>query len=72
MCGHATIALGRYAVDYDLVKPVSPETKIKIQCPCGVISAFVDYNSETRQTSHVRLHSVPAYAFATDQTILLG
>ena len=72
MCGHAIISLGRYAVDYKLVKPVSPETSVNIQCPCGLIRAYVQYNSETGQTGSVRFHNVPAFAFAVDQSINVG
>ena len=54
MCGHGVIALGRYAVDYKLVKPVSPETCLKIQCPCGLVSAHVQYDSQTGETGCVR------------------
>ncbi|KAG5846970.1 hypothetical protein ANANG_G00120610 [Anguilla anguilla] len=44
MCGHAVIALGRFAVDYGLIKaPVSPETQVNIHCPCGLVKAFVEY-----------------------------
>ncbi len=72
MCGHAIISLGRYAVDYDLVKPVAPETTVNIQCPCGLVRAYVEYDSETGQTGSVRFHSVPAFAFAIDQTVHVG
>ncbi len=72
MCGHATIALGRYAVDYKLVTPVGPETTVKIQCPCGLIKMVVEYNNETGRTGVVRFHSVPAFAFAVNQQIELG
>ncbi|XP_063078566.1 trans-L-3-hydroxyproline dehydratase [Engraulis encrasicolus] len=65
MCGHAVIALGRYAVDYGLVKsPCSPETQVNIHCPCGLVKAFVEYSDG--KTGAVRFHSVPAFAFATD------
>lgn len=36
MCGHAIIALGRYAVDYGLVEKVEPVTTVRIECPCGI------------------------------------
>lgn len=42
MCGHATIALGRYAVDRGLVERVEPITALIIQCPCGPVSVEVD------------------------------
>ncbi|XP_059369515.1 trans-L-3-hydroxyproline dehydratase [Carassius carassius] len=65
MCGHAVIALGRFAVDYGLIKaPTSPETQINIHCPCGLVKAFTQYSNG--KTGAVRFHSVPAFAFATD------
>ncbi|KAG7461292.1 hypothetical protein MATL_G00208500 [Megalops atlanticus] len=68
MCGHAVIALGRFAVDYGLVKaPVSPETQVNIHCPCGLVKAFVGYSSG--KTGSVRFQSVPAFAFATDVSV---
>lgn len=64
MCGHAVIALGRYAVDYGLIKePTSPETQINIHCPCGLVKAFTQYSNG--KTGAVRFLSVPAFAFAT-------
>ena len=67
MCGHAIIALGRYAIDYNLVKPVSPETLVKIQCPCGLVIAHVAY--ENNKSGAVMLESTPAFAFSVNQTI---
>ncbi|KAF3702828.1 Trans-L-3-hydroxyproline dehydratase [Channa argus] len=67
MCGHAVIALGRFAVDYKLVKePQSPETQVNIHCPCGMVKAFVEYSDG--KTGGVRFHSVPAFAFGTGTT----
>ncbi|MEQ2165897.1 hypothetical protein GOODEAATRI_021900 [Goodea atripinnis] len=55
MCGHAVIALGRFAVDYKLVKePRSPETQVNIHCPCGLVKAFVEYSAG--KTGAVKLH----------------
>lgn len=68
MCGHAVIALGRFAVDYKLVKePKSPETQVNIHCPCGLVKAFVEYSGG--KTGGVRFLSVPAFAFATGRTL---
>ncbi|XP_019740545.1 trans-L-3-hydroxyproline dehydratase [Hippocampus comes] len=68
MCGHAVIALGRFAVDYGLVKePRSPETPVNIHCPCGLVRAFVEYADG--KTGAVRFLSVPAFVFATDVTV---
>ena len=67
MCGHAIIALGRYAIDYNLVKPVSPETFVKIQCPCGLVTARVEY--ENNNSGAVTLEGTPAFVFSVNQTI---
>ena len=72
MCGHACLSLGRYAIDYGLVKPVSPETRVVVQCPCGLVTLYVQYDAETRQTGCVRFESVPSYAFAVDKTLQVG
>ncbi|XP_069116324.1 trans-L-3-hydroxyproline dehydratase-like [Argopecten irradians] len=64
MCGHAVISLGRYAVDSGLVQsPSSPETRVAIQCPCGLVEAFVEYKDG--KTGNVRFNSVPSFVFAT-------
>ncbi|XP_037100811.1 trans-L-3-hydroxyproline dehydratase [Syngnathus acus] len=69
MCGHAVVALGRFAVDYGLAKePRSPETPVNIHCPCGLVRAFVEYADEGK-TGAVRFLSVPAFVFATDVTV---
>ena len=67
MCGHAVIALGRYAVDHGLVTPSSPETLVRIQCPCGLITAHTEYSAG--QTGAVWFESVPSFAFAIDKKI---
>ena len=70
MCGHATISTCRYAVDHGIVKGVSPETIVKIQCPCGLVTAHVEY--QDGKAGDVRFESVPCFVFATDQKITLG
>ncbi|XP_006815791.1 trans-L-3-hydroxyproline dehydratase [Saccoglossus kowalevskii] len=64
MCGHAVIALGRYAIDYGHVTPTEPETKVNIECPCGLVRALVEYKNG--KSGSVRFQSVPAFVFATD------
>ena len=67
MCGHATIALGRYAVDRGLVAKVEPETRIVIQCPCGPVTAYVEVRDGV--AGRVRFCSVDAFAFALDHDV---
>ena len=69
MCGHCIISVGRYALDYKLVKPQSPETKVNIQCPCGLVKVFVEYSNG--KSGRVRFHSVPAFVYAEDLELQL-
>ena len=67
MCGHAVIALGRYAVDYGLVnrKPTATgSVAVHIQCPCGLLKAMVEITNGI--SGKVKFTSVPAFAFAVD------
>jgi proline racemase len=68
MCGHAVVALGRYAVESGLVPAVEPLTEVRIQCPCGLVRARV----EVRQgrAGRVGFLSVPSFAFARDAVVL--
>ena len=57
MCGHATIALARWAVDSGRVKgPI-----VRLQCPCGLVVANVD------KQGWVRFESVPSFVYALDR-----
>lgn len=42
MCGHATIALGRWVVDEGLVPVTRPRTRFVLECPCGPVTVAVD------------------------------
>ncbi|WP_199899334.1 proline racemase family protein [Sneathiella glossodoripedis] len=68
MCGHAIIALGRYAIDYGLVERTGDAVQqINIQCPCGLVQAHVEVSEE--KTGSVRFESVPAFAYRLDQIV---
>lgn len=62
MCGHATIALARWAVDTGRVAAVEPETAVRLQCPCGLVVARVAVRQG--KAGAVRFESVPSFAFA--------
>src|SRR5262245_5967558 len=64
MCGHAVIALGRWAVDHGIVKPRPPTTRVGIECPCGLVEAWVAI--EDGRAAAVAFDSVPAFAAALD------
>lgn len=67
MCGHAVLALGRFALDFGLV-PAPPagtrEARVNIHCPCGLVNAFVACK-DGRSCGPVRFHSVPAFVLAS-------
>ena len=73
MCGHATIALGRYAVEEGLVAvpTAAPgetvEVPVLLQAPCGGIDVRVDVTDG--RVGEVRFTSVPAFAVAMDLAV---
>ena len=68
MCGHAVIALGRFAVERGLVEAREPETEVRIQCPCGLVTTTVEVADG--RAGRVRFASVPAFAFARDAVVV--
>lgn len=73
MCGHATIALGRYVVDNNLLKGKkmieNGIVEANIQCPCGLVKAQVEVNDG--QSGRVSFLSVPAFLYKSDVTVNL-
>jgi len=73
MCGHAVIALARYAVDRRLLLSRAildsddVHVPVTIQCPCGPVTAFVERRRDKSTTGKVHFNSVPAFAFALGQ-----
>jgi trans-L-3-hydroxyproline dehydratase len=67
MCGHATIALGRYAFDRGLIKAEAGIARLNLQCPCGLVR--VNVALEDGKPGEVGFVSVPAFAFALDRTV---
>lgn len=68
MCGHAVLALGRYAVDHGIVPPVEPLTEVRIQCPCGPVRAEAEVRHG--RAGRVRFESVPCFALAREAVVL--
>ena len=61
MCGHATLALGRWAVDSGAVEADGKnEVPVNIQCPCGMVRTRVAI--ENGKAGAVAFESVPAFA----------
>lgn len=70
MCGHAIVALGRYAVDQGLVMPGENVTHVNIECPCGMVRAEVAMRDG--KPAEVSFESVPSFLFARDKALTLG
>ena len=67
MCGHATIALGRYAVEHGLVAAVEPVTRFAIEAPCGLVRLACEVRDGTVGT--VTFESVPAFVHARELVV---
>jgi len=67
MCGHATIALGRYAIEHGLVPAVEPVTRFAIEAPCGLVrlACAVDKG----KVGEVIFESVPAFVHVRDLAV---
>jgi proline racemase len=59
MCGHATIALGRFLVETGLVPAREPETAFALELPCGLVS--VTCRVEAGRVVETEFESVPAF-----------
>ena len=67
MCGHATIAIATLAVEMKWVEVTQPLTTIRIDAPCGRITAFVKVENEV--VKGVSFHCIPSFVVALDQSI---
>lgn len=65
MCGHATIAMGRFAIDRGLVPVAKPVTRFGLECPCGVVDVAVQIGADGKP-GEVSFDSVPAFVLLRD------
>lgn len=71
MCGHAVIAVGRWAVEQRLVTVTRPVTRFVLECPCGPVQVEVTVD-EGGTPRAVAFESVPAWVEATDLDVRLA
>ncbi|HEY7581769.1 MAG TPA: proline racemase family protein [Acetobacteraceae bacterium] len=64
MCGHATIALGRWAVASGRVPMRDGGAEFLLECPCGPVAVRV-----THEGARVAFDSVPAFAAELDASL---
>jgi trans-L-3-hydroxyproline dehydratase len=67
MCGHATIALGRYAVEHGLIPATEPVTRFAIEAPCGLVRLACAVSGG--KVGAVTFESVPAFVEARDRVV---
>lgn len=67
MCGHATIAIGKAAVDLGWVKKTEPRTEFKIDAPCGQLEVSCEVVDGTVTT--VSFSNVPSFYVDTFETV---
>lgn len=68
MCGHATIAITKLAVELGWVECTKPITNIKIDAPCGQLDSFASVNDNGEVTS-VSFKCVPSFVIALDEQV---
>jgi proline racemase len=64
MCGHATIALAKWAVETGRVAAVEPETVFSFEAPCGLINVRAQVDGGVVRAAS--FESVPSFVFAPD------
>jgi len=67
MCGHATIALGRYAIEHGLVAAVEPITRFAIEAPCGLVRLACAVKGG--KVGEVVFESVPAFVHSRNLAV---
>lgn len=67
MCGHAIIAVAKLAVEMGWVEKTVPETIVKIDAPCGRITAFAAV--EQGRVGEVKFHCVPSFVAGLDRRV---
>jgi proline racemase len=69
MCGHATIALGRWLVESGKVAATAPEARFALELPCGIVQ--VACRLEGGRVISTSFDSVPAFLSRRDIEIRL-
>ncbi len=70
MCGHATIALGRFLYDQARLQG-RMQTRFTLECPCGPVAIEVTPDNSPAAAPSVRFESVESFAVSLDDSIEL-
>ena len=71
MCGHAVIALAKFAVEAGVVKKTGEQTQVVIDVPCGQIIAQAISNGDDNEIAYVTFNCVPSFMLYENKTITL-
>ncbi len=67
MCGHGIIALATVALETGMVEKSAPETRLGIDTPAGLITAWAEIKNGRVQG--VRFHNVPSFVLGLDERV---
>ena len=67
MCGHATIAIARLAVEMNWIEVSEPVTSFQIDAPCGPVKVFVEM--EKGKVVNCKFQGVPSFMVGKDLSI---
>lgn len=67
MCGHGIIGITKIVLELGMIPKVSPVTKVKIDTPAGLVTAFARVAEE--QVESVYYQNVPSFVLALDETV---
>ena len=68
MCGHATVALGRFLYDQARVQGRT-QTRFTLECPCGPVAIEITPDTDPAAAPVVRFESVESFALTLDDGI---
>jgi len=67
MCGHATIAIAKLAVEMGWVNVMEPLTIVKIDAPCGLLTTYIEVVDG--KVKSVTFDNVPSYVDSLDNNL---
>ena len=67
MCGQATIAITKLAIDFGWIEKVEPQTKVSIEAPCGILTSYAEVVNQ--EVISVSFENVPSFVVALDQVL---
>jgi proline racemase len=70
MCGHAVIALAKFAVESGVVKKTGKQTDVIIDVPCGqIVAQALSANENSNEIDAVNFNCVPSFVLYKNKTM---